>query len=113
MVVLLEENKFGFMCSFCVNPMQHHEGQRYHLPYFQVMAVSDIVIYRTRAERLHSDMYKFFGHASQAYLKHFAGELKNMSVRCGLKGPLSVLGPTVVIFHETQHTILLSDGENL
>uniref|UniRef100_A0A8C4Q453 Zinc finger, FYVE domain containing 1 n=1 Tax=Eptatretus burgeri TaxID=7764 RepID=A0A8C4Q453_EPTBU len=77
----------------------------------KVMAVSDIVIYRTRAERLHSDMYKFFGHASQAYLKHFAGELKNMSVRCGLKGPLSVLGPTVVIFHETQHTILLSDGE--
>ncbi|XP_032820647.2 zinc finger FYVE domain-containing protein 1 [Petromyzon marinus] len=77
----------------------------------KVMAVSDVVLYRTRAERLHSDLFKFLGNASEAYLKHFTGELRATSARCGMEGPLSVLGPAIIIFHETQHTNLLGQGE--
>ena len=42
----------------------------------KVMAVSDVVIYRTRAERLHNDMFTFLGDASEAYWKYFTPELK-------------------------------------
>ena len=42
----------------------------------KVMAVSDIVVYRTRAERLHNDMFTFLGDASEAYWKYFTPELK-------------------------------------
>ncbi|KAK7070678.1 Zinc finger FYVE domain-containing protein 1 [Halocaridina rubra] len=34
-----------------------------------VLAVSDVIIYRTRAERLNTDMYKFLAEASRAYTK--------------------------------------------
>uniref|UniRef100_A0A3Q3WK95 FYVE-type domain-containing protein n=1 Tax=Mola mola TaxID=94237 RepID=A0A3Q3WK95_MOLML len=74
---------------------------------FQVLAVSDIVIYRTRAERLHNDMFLFLSSASGAYLKHFTPELRALSSRCGLDVPLSSLGPAVIIFQETTHTRLL------
>ncbi len=80
----------------------------FHL--FQVLAVSDIVIYRTRAERLHNDMFLFLGSASEAYRKHFTQELKALSDRCGLDVPLSSLGPAVIIFQETTHTQLLGHG---
>jgi len=40
------------------------------------MAVSDVVVYRTRAERLHNDMFTFLGDASEAYWKYFTPELK-------------------------------------
>jgi len=33
----------------------------------KILAVSDIVIYRTRAERLHSDLFTFLGDASEAH----------------------------------------------
>lgn len=81
---------------------------RLHL--LQVLAVSDIVIYRTRAERLHNDMYVFLSSASGAYLKHFSPELRALSSRCGLDVPLSSLGPAVIIFQETTHTQLLGQG---
>ena len=77
---------------------------------FQVLAVSDIVIYRTRAERLHNDMFLFLSSASVAYLKHFTPELRALSSRCGLDVPLSTLGPAVIIFQETTHTRLLGHG---
>lgn len=73
----------------------------------KVMAISDVVIYRTRAERLHNDLFQFLGDASTAYKCHFKKELKAASERCGIIGPLSQLGPSVVIFHETQHTEIL------
>ncbi|XP_067831032.1 zinc finger FYVE domain-containing protein 1 isoform X2 [Heptranchias perlo] len=82
------------------------QSQRLRL-LLKVLAVSDVVIYRTRAERLHNDLFRFLGNASQAYLKHFTGELRAMSDRCGLEVPLSSLGPAVVIFHETSNTKLL------
>ena len=77
---------------------------------FQVLAVSDIVVYRTRAERLHNDMFLFLSSASGAYLKHFTPELRALSSRCGLDVPLSSLGPAVIVFQETTHTQLLGHG---
>uniref|UniRef100_A0A4W5K6K4 Zinc finger FYVE-type containing 1 n=1 Tax=Hucho hucho TaxID=62062 RepID=A0A4W5K6K4_9TELE len=83
-----------------------NQGQRTRL-LLKVLAVSDLVIYRTHADRLHDDLFKFLGDASDAYLKHFTRELKATTARCGLDVPLSTLGPAVIIFHETVHTKLL------
>lgn len=57
----------------------------------KVLAISDVIIYRTRAERLHNDLFTFLGSASQAYMKHFAGELKMASKRCNLNCTISDL----------------------
>ncbi|XP_072130601.1 zinc finger FYVE domain-containing protein 1 [Mobula birostris] len=70
----------------------------------KVLAVSDVVVYRTRAQRLCNDLFGFLGDASRAFLRHFAGELRAVSVRCDLEMPLSSLGPAVIIFHETTNT---------
>ncbi|TRY89419.1 hypothetical protein DNTS_010820 [Danionella cerebrum] len=70
----------------------------------KVLAVSDVVVYRTRAERLHNDMFQFLGSASAAYLKHFTPELRALSSRCGLDVPLSSLGPAIIVFQETSRT---------
>ena len=69
----------------------------------KVLAVSDIVVYRTRAERLHDDLFHFLGDASTAYTKHFSKELRSCLKKCHLKN-ISSLGPSVIIFHETRHT---------
>ena len=73
----------------------------------KVLAISDLVIYRTHADQLHNDLFKFLGDASEAYLKHFTKELKATTAHCGLDVPLSTLGPAVIMFHETVHTQLL------
>lgn len=72
----------------------------------KVLAVSDIVIYRTRAERLRSDMYKFLGTASMAFTKYFSGALQSL----GLSVTPQSLGPAVIIFHETQNTEVLKEN---
>ncbi|XP_072546828.1 zinc finger FYVE domain-containing protein 1 [Salminus brasiliensis] len=82
------------------------QNQRMRL-LLKVLAVSDIVVYRTRAERLHNDLFQFLGSASAAYLKHFTPQLRALSNRCGLDVPLSNLGPAVVVFQETCRTQLL------
>lgn len=87
------------------------QGQRTRL-LLKVLAISDLIIYRTHADRLHDDLFKFLGDASEAYLKHFAKELKATSARCGLDVPLSTLGPAVVIFHETVHTKTLGSDKS-
>lgn len=86
-----------------------NQGQRTRL-LLKVLAISDVVIYRTHADRLHDDLFKFLGDASDAYRKHFSRELKATTTRCGLDVPLSTLGPAVVLFHETVHTKLLGSG---
>lgn len=86
-----------------------NQNQRTRL-LLKVLAVSDIVIYRSRADRLHSDMFQFLGDASKAYLKHFAAELSAASQRLRLDAAVSTLGPAVIIFHETTHTEILSKG---
>lgn len=89
--------------------ISRNENRRSRL-LLKVLAISDIVIYRTRAERLHNDLFTFLGDASEAYWKYFTPELKAASDRCKLNVPLSTLGPSVIIFHETQHTELLGEG---
>ncbi|XP_048586384.1 zinc finger FYVE domain-containing protein 1 isoform X2 [Nematostella vectensis] len=86
--------------------MSGNQNQRTRL-LLKVLAISDIVIYRTRAERLHTDMFTFLGDASEAYLKHFTKELRAATERCNLNVPLCSLGPALIIFHETQHTDVL------
>ncbi|GFO27427.1 Zinc finger fyve domain-containing protein 1 [Plakobranchus ocellatus] len=78
-----------------------NENQRLRL-LLKVLAVSDIVIYRTRAERLHNDMFVFLSNASKAYCKHFMQELKSASEKFGITE--SSLGPVLVVFQETTHT---------
>ncbi|XP_035473658.1 zinc finger FYVE domain-containing protein 1 isoform X3 [Scophthalmus maximus] len=87
-----------------------NQGQRTRL-LLKILAISDVVIYRTHADRLHDDLFKFLGDASDAYLKHFSRELKATTNRCGLDVPLSTLGPAVIIFHETVHTKLLGSDK--
>ncbi|XP_077398137.1 zinc finger FYVE domain-containing protein 1 [Festucalex cinctus] len=89
-----------------------NQNQRMRL-LLKVLAVSDIVIYRTRAERLHNNIFQFLSSASGAYLKHFTPELKALSSRCGLDVPLSCLGPAVIVFQETTHTQLLGHGSKV
>ena len=78
----------------------------------KILAISDVIIYRTKAERLHSDMFSFLGDASKAYLKHFSPELKAAIERGQLNLPLCSLGPAVVIFHETHRTEVLGTQSN-
>ncbi|XP_061073816.1 zinc finger FYVE domain-containing protein 1 [Conger conger] len=82
------------------------QNQRMRL-LLKVLAVSDVVVYRTRAERLHNDMFEFLGRASAAYQQYFTPELRDLSSRCGLEVPLSSLGPAVIVFQETSRTKLL------
>uniref|UniRef100_A0A1B6LJN3 FYVE-type domain-containing protein n=1 Tax=Graphocephala atropunctata TaxID=36148 RepID=A0A1B6LJN3_9HEMI len=86
-----------------------HKNQRTRL-LLKVLAVSDVVIYRTRAERLHEDMYTFLGSASRAYTHHFQRALQVVGKKGEFGGPLSALGPAVIIFHETRNTCTLNAG---
>ncbi|XP_059480762.1 zinc finger FYVE domain-containing protein 1-like [Neocloeon triangulifer] len=95
------------------------EHQRTRL-LLKVLAVSDLVLYRTRSERLHRDLFTFLGTASKAYLKHFADALNKLETdlnqSCSTSSQDSVcnLGPAVLIFHETRHTepLKATDDEN-
>ena len=70
----------------------------------KILALSDVVIYRTRAERLHMDLFTFIGDASEAYSKHFSKDLKNVKERIKTDLSLCSLGPAVIIFQETHYT---------
>ena len=84
-----------------------NENKRLRL-LLKVLAISDVIVYRTRAERLHNDLFKFLSDASVAYLKYFTKELKTAALKLKLD-TISSLGPCCVIFHETQHTDVLCD----
>lgn len=73
----------------------------------KLLAISDIVIYRTRSERLHSDMFTFLGTASQAFCKFFSSALQSFE----LPGSPQALGPAVIIFHETRNTKVIEASE--
>ena len=81
-----------------------NQNQRTRL-LLKVLAISDLILYRTRADRLTNDLFQFLGDASAAYLKHFKGELKAASQRFNLS--TNAMGPAAIIFHETQHTYIL------
>lgn len=71
----------------------------------KVMAISDIIIYRTQSERLGTDMYKFLGMASKAFTKYFSGALQSL----GSTLTAQSLGPAVIIFQETKYTETLKE----
>jgi zinc finger FYVE domain-containing protein 1 len=73
----------------------------------KILCISDIVIFRTRAPKLPNDMFQFLSDASNAFLKFFKKELENVMKNCKVDGPMSIMGPALVIFHETQHTEVL------
>lgn len=84
-----------------------NQNQRSRL-LLKVLAISDIVIYRTRAERLHNDMFQFLCDASTAYSKYFSKELKEAAKRC--KKNYDDLTPSVIVFHETINTNIIGSG---
>ncbi|XP_067943609.1 zinc finger FYVE domain-containing protein 1-like [Watersipora subatra] len=69
----------------------------------KILAVSDVIIYRTAADRLHTDLFQFLGDASQAYSKHFRQELELRKSHAGHR-LLQEMGPAVIVFHETKRT---------
>ena len=81
-----------------------NENQQ-HRMLMKVLAISDIIIYRTRAERLSIEMYKFLATASKTYLKHFSPMLHSDSSTATAKGP------DVIIFHETHNTRPLTNSK--
>lgn len=86
-----------------------NENQRTRL-LLKVLAISDVVIYRTRSERLHRDLFTFLGSASKAYTQHFQGALQAVGQRGDFSGSISALGPAVIIFHETRYTETLQSN---
>lgn len=80
----------------------------------KVLAISDIVIYRTRSERLEDNLFTFLGDASRVYVQHFFKEIKNAFQRLPeFNGhPISELGPVVIIFQETRDTEPLKHEPN-
>ena len=77
----------------------------------KVLAISDVVIYRTRAERLHMDLFTFLGDASEAYSKYFSRDLKNVKEKIKSDLSLCSLGPSVIIFQETHYTKPLGEEQ--
>ena len=73
----------------------------------KILCISDIVIFRTRAPKLVNDMFHFLSDASNAFLKYFRKELENVMKTCKVDGPMSIMGPMLIIFHETQYTEVL------
>lgn len=82
-----------------------HNKQRTRL-LLKVLAVSDVVIYRVKGERLQDDMFNFLGSASKSYIKHFQKDLLTVCNRSidPIKCADSIKGPTLCIFHETRNT---------
>ena len=86
--------------------LSENDNQRNRL-LLKVLCVSDIVVYRTRASKLPNDMFQFLSDASNAFLKYFRKELENVMKNCKADGPVSTMGPALIIYHETQHTGIL------
>lgn len=87
------------------------ENQRLRL-LLKILAVSDIIIYRTRAERLQRDMYTFLGNASNAYKEHFSSVLQKSLGNIDSGNYNSGIGPGVIIFHETRYTMTLQESSS-
>ena len=71
----------------------------------QVLALSDIIIYKTRAERLQNDLFHFLGDASKSYNNHFLDELMEVATASGdsRDGYTNDMGN---IFFQSESTIL-------
>lgn len=102
------QSKLGVLCLDTEGLLGDtpNESQRMRM-LLKVLAISDVIVYRTRSERLHSDMFSFLGTASRAFHRHFATALQSL----GLPGPPQSLGPAVIIFHETRNTKTVEASE--
>jgi zinc finger FYVE domain-containing protein 1 len=76
-----------------------NENQQYRM-LVKVLAISDIIIYRTRSERLNSEMYKFLATASKIYQKHLSPLLSDADP----SSSTFTAGPSAIIFHEVHNT---------
>lgn len=87
-----------------------NENQQYRM-LMKVLAVSDIIIYRTRSERLNSEMYKFLATASKIYQKHLSPLLNehDHATSFTASSSSSTTGPSAIIFHEVHNTWPLSN----
>ncbi len=81
-----------------IGPGSKPNETRRNCQLLKILAISDLVICKTRAERIQSDLLYFLGDASKAYNNHFSNTLKGLQAKTG---------PTVIIFHETRHTQVL------
>lgn len=79
----------------------------------KILALSDVALYRTRAERLHNDMFVFLKDASNVYCEHFSSELEGVLEKHSIDEPVSKLGPKVVVIHETQFTDTLDSSNEM
>lgn len=86
-----------------------HENERTRL-LLKVLAVSDIVVYRTQSERLNRDLFMFLGSASRAYSQHFQAALQAIGQREGVSNSLNALGPSIIVLHETRYTRPLTNS---
>ncbi|VDM32314.1 unnamed protein product [Hydatigera taeniaeformis] len=77
----------------------------------KVFAVADVVVYRSMSDRLHTDMFTFLADASDAFVRHFQPHLESLAHQHDLPWSARQLGPAVLIFQETRHTLpLVDDG---
>ncbi|XP_063911047.1 zinc finger FYVE domain-containing protein 1-like isoform X3 [Zophobas morio] len=83
------------------------EHQRTRL-LLKILAISDVIIYRTRSERLPRDMYTFLGGASRSYKEHFSPALQNFLQKYEIDKNFLSWGPSVIVFHETRYTCTLN-----
>ncbi|XP_077302675.1 zinc finger FYVE domain-containing protein 1-like isoform X2 [Arctopsyche grandis] len=93
-------------------PPLHHSNSSILL--MKIFAISDLVIYRTRSERLSEELFKFLGEASKVYTDIFQNVLQKTSQRTDLGSALSTQGPAILINHEPLHSFPLtinSDGQ--
>ncbi|KAH9284160.1 Zinc finger FYVE domain-containing protein 1 [Echinococcus granulosus] len=75
----------------------------------KVFAVADVVVYRSMSDRLHTDMFTFLADASDAFVRHFQPHLEALAQQYELPWSARQLGPAVLIFQETRHTLPLVD----
>ncbi|PAA48718.1 hypothetical protein BOX15_Mlig026800g3, partial [Macrostomum lignano] len=89
-----------------------NENQRTRL-LLKILAISDIILYRIKADRLQNDMFLFLGDASRSYTEHFKDELVKAIPKedSGNIAPLSRFGLKAIVFHETHHTETLAGGD--
>ncbi|XP_076167433.1 zinc finger FYVE domain-containing protein 1 isoform X2 [Ptiloglossa arizonensis] len=78
----------------------------------KVLAVSDIVIYKTQSEKLKRDVFTFLGTASRAYSHHFQTALLTIVQREVVLNSLSTLGPSILVLHETRYTRPLNNSSS-
>lgn len=75
----------------------------------KILAISDIVIYQTKSERLHNDLFYFLADSAKTFTEHFSDELDHV-LRGRRHSDEDRYGPVVILSHQTRH--VLSESES-